>query len=51
MIELINGIDLTGVVGDLRAVILGSLALGLIMAAAFMIARLLGVRLGGLDDD
>jgi len=51
MLALIDGIELSGVIGDLRAVILGALALGLIMCAAFMVARLLGVRLGGLDDD
>jgi len=48
---IIDGVDLTGVMADLRNVCLGALGLGLILCASFMIARILGVNIGGLDDD
>ena len=43
--------DLTGPANDLKALVFGLLGLGLIMSGAFMIARVIGFRLGGLDDD
>ncbi len=49
--EIFESIDLSGPLLDVRAAIIGSLLLCLIVVAVIMVAHIFGIRLGGFDVD